>query len=342
MKTTFQYSFLRGESQLTKRGSIAASGNYDVMLLVSSWDKRSICVTQGENLFSEYGQLVLFKTRDKQGLRDEHDKLLADFVHRQSIQYQQIEGDSVELKSIWQQLYKSIVSLRRRKARALTVFMDISACPRYYFAALLATCLGTGIVRRIRLFYAEGVYPEHKQDNPERYELFTTGSWNAVPVPGLEGKWDPRKQHMYLASVGFEGAKTYRTIAAADPDRVAILFPDPGYQADYPKCTRQANEELFSRFRVNEARDFVKAHAGDAIAAWKNLSEQKPEHPSEENVYYVCAGTKPHAVALALRAITLEYPALLYNLPTSHKVVDIRPAGQYWSYDIENLSIVGE
>jgi hypothetical protein len=183
------------------------------------------------------------------------------------------------------------------------------------------------------LFYAEGGYPD-----PSKGEelVFTGGRWKSVEAPYFPGIWDPRKKTFYLVSVGFEGDKTLRTISRADPDRVSVLFPEPGIRPEYVEATSRANHELMRMYRIPE-NQVVRAHAADAIAAWQALSSAAIERP-DENAYFVCCGTKPHSIALGLRAKVLKTPAVLYNLPDEHRVVDIKPSGKFWKYEITDLT----
>ena len=89
-----------------------------------------------------------------------------------------------------------------------------------------------------------------------------------------------------------------------------------------------------------ENPQIVRAPAGDAVKAWKQLDDAGLERPTEENTYYLCSGTKPHALALGLRAMVLEYPTVLYNIPDEHKVTKTIPRGRYWRYDITDVTSI--
>lgn len=212
----------------------------------------------------------------------------------------------------------------------------MSACPRYLSFGLMSQAIGAGIADEVSLVYAEGNYPEEKSEE-DRHELFTAGGWDVLPVPGLEGEWDPDKKRFYLVSVGFEGSKTLRLVSREEPDEVSILFPEPGVKPEYAVRTGKRNEPLFRRFRI-AADHIIRANAGDAIEAWSNLAQASIENPEDQNVYYVCCGTKSHSLALALRALVLRYPALLYIVPDRHRVVDITPLGIYWRFNIRDMS----
>ncbi len=82
----------------------------------------------------------------------------------------------------------------------------------------------------------------------------------------------------------------------------------------------------------------ITAPAGDAIAAWKALDSRKFESLDTEDPYYLCCGTKPHALAFALRALSLGEPTVLYNIPERHSFVDVEPTGKCWRFNIKDVS----
>jgi hypothetical protein len=311
------------------------------MILCPSWDTRCISITESESTTAELSIVLLFTQKDGLGLRKKHDAAVLQFAENHSKRVVIIEGNSVDVAGMWARLRESVLLFRDQIRRPLRVLIDISTCPRYYALALMAVALGTGVGKTVTMFYCEGVYDDGAKTEAEKHEIFTGGEWRPVAVPGLFGDWEPFKKRFYLASLGFEGAKTLRAIGKADPDRVGVLLPDPGIRPDYPAKTMHANAELFTQYTV-PANSVVRAPAGDAIAAWKAMGESEGlERPLEENAYYTCAGTKPHSVALALRAIVLGYPTVLYNLPDSHKVTRILPAGKFWRFELQDLSSLG-
>src|SRR6185437_15994620 len=82
------------------------------------------------------------------------------------------------------------------------------------------------------------------------------------------------------------------------------------------------------------------APAADAIAAWKVLETTASERPNMESSYYLCCGTKPHSLALALRAICIQHPTVLYSAPEKHNFVDVYRAGVYWNFRIQDVSVL--
>jgi hypothetical protein len=335
--TSFRQSFLEGKSYSIDDPAALAAGRYDVMILASSWDSRCLCVTSGSDLHAGLGHVLLFDVRDEQGLRDSHDPKVIDFAKRHSERTETSTIPSTKIDHWWPgNLLGHLRAERERVGRPLTVFIDSSACPRFLTLALLASCITHGIAQSVSVFYAEGVYPP-PEENRKREIAFTEGRWRTIAVPFLQGTFDPRKKRFYLVSVGFEGWKTLRVVSLADPDRVSVLFPDPAVEPEYVTRTQDDNTELIAEYLVPDEH-VIRARAGDAVEAWRRLAEAAPDRPLSENSYYLCCGTKPHSLALGLRALALGYPAVLYNVPDKHAVVNIQAAGTFWRYDIRDVT----
>jgi hypothetical protein len=246
-----------------------------------------------------------------------------------------IERESEDLVGLWEELWVATWEAYASVGRPLDVLLDLSTCPRYYAMAFLAQGFSEGIVGRLTCFYAEGRYP------PDPKELavdqFTAGKWETHSVPGLAGTADPGSRRLYVVSVGFEGSKTFRAVSSDDPDRVVVLFPNPGVDPSYPERTREKNRLLFAEYGIEE-RQLINAPAGDAIKAWQALAAAAPAG-EDENPFYLCCGTKPHSLAMALHGLITERATVLYAKPAGHKEIQIEPSGVYWSFRLEDVTL---
>jgi hypothetical protein len=339
MKTEFSQAFLYGYSSVTDNVEKFNGGYYDLAFFASSWDSRCVEIEKQKNLNFDNSVLLLFERRDAYGYRDRHDKILNNIVNKSKNEHYIITDKSEEIDNIWKQLKKIIYTVVYNKKKPINLFIDISTYPKYFALGIIAICLKLGFAKKIKIFYSEAKYGnEAKKVNEEEIEyIFTLGKWDTRAIPFLKSIHDPGKKKYYLVSVGFEGNKTMQIVNRKDPDRVSLLFPDPGYMNNYISKTYYENKELIDSYQIPE-KHIIKANAGDAIEAWKILDQASPEKEKIENVHYLCCGTKPHAIALALRAICLEYPTVLYRLPEKHKFVEVEPIGRYWEYEVNDSS----
>lgn len=335
-ESVFRQGFLSGVAIKASTSNELLTDEYDVIIAFPSWDSRCRCITHSTHLRAKDGVVFLFDGRDALGLRDDHDNKTLAFCRKVCRTVHEIKGSSTRTTELWYALSEILGQIRWKSLKSLKILVDLSTAPRFYALAILAACFKWGIASEVSFFYAEGRYP---QENAEidKHELFTSGGWSSVAIPNLQGKWDPTRKRAYVVSVGFEGSKTLRLISRAEPDRVTVLFPDPGVSPEYVKRSMQNNDGLFSRFGV-KSDELIRAEAGNAISAWRALEVHSTEHPEEENIYYVCCGTKPHSLALGLRAFAMQYPAVLYIVPDSHKPVNVVPSGVYWRFDIRDVT----
>lgn len=337
--STFNDGALSGES--FKAGSTEAllEKNYDVAIFVSSWEERCLCFANADDWTAESTILILFTDRDSAGARDKHDAILKAQVKSHSQHVEIVTGRSIDIDSVWESIFNHILQVYGKKQRPLKILLDSSTCPRYYALAVVGACMAEGISGMISVTYAEGHYPEQKSGKHGTEEIkFTDGHWRAVAVPYYEGSYSPGKKRFYLISIGFEGWKTLRVVSRADPDRVSILFPNPGFKPEYAERTKNDNEDLIKQFCI-PTEQIIQAAAGDAIGAWKSLSAASIERQNNENSYFLCCGSKPHSLALGLRALALGHPAVLYNLPQGHSVVPVVSNGVFWRYDLKSLTV---
>jgi hypothetical protein len=245
-----------------------------------------------------------------------------------------VKGSSNEIELMWSRIMEVVDSLKDSLTRPMRICLDITAIPRFCSLAALAGFLKSGAASHMTFLYAEGEYEEGGQK--AKY-VFHEGAWSSLPIKYLEVPYDPLKRKFILVSVGFEGDRTIRVTQEEEPDRVSILFSSPGVKKGYVRRAMEENRELISSYKIPHNQK-ARAAAGDAISAWSCLHSAGLERPDEENTFYLSCGTKPHALALGLRALTSGLGTVLYYVPDEHKPTDVKAAGTYWRYEIRDLS----
>jgi hypothetical protein len=335
----FRQRYIRGESVMasTQRGLLA--GHFDLLLVAPSWDSRCVGIKGCAKLAADDCILLLFSGRDGAGHRERNEKVLTEYVHASCKRVVSINGPSLSLEDTWDSLWDAIRRKATAAARPMRIAMDLSTFPRFYSLGVIAGCLRLGYASSISVFYSEGAYTPAPGTTDLPEYPFSVGEWRTVPVPFLEGTRAPSRNKYILVSVGFEGAKTLRVLSREDPDRISVLFPDPGTRREYPVIAEEQNKFIIELYNV-PPEQIVRAHAADAIAAWKSLSLAALERPTSEDSCYLSCGSKPHALGMALRALCTQFPCVLYNVPEKYNDITVMPTGQYWVYDIQDLSIM--
>ena len=223
-------------------------GEFDAIIVTPSWDSRCLSITDVADVAASLGVCALFSNRGSQGLRDKHDPAVLAWLGNKVQQVVEVNGRSEDLRDMWRRIVSPLIGLMRERNRPLQVLIDLSTCPRYYAAGLLSTGLQRGLFSSITFFYAEAAYSGTPSSSGA--ESFTRGRWNPVPVPDRMGIYSPTKRRFYLVSVGFEGAKTFTAVSRADPDRVALLFPKPGFRREYEELCREQSDQLLEEYII--------------------------------------------------------------------------------------------
>lgn len=309
-------------------------GYFDFALIGASWDIRCMTVTNCDEIKFGSTVVIIPHAMDSSGIA--HADRVSDFCRDKSDQVDVVESMTSNLPDILGLIRAKLATEigRANRTAPARVFIDISTCPRYFSLAILAEALRSGLVAEVLLGYTEGRYPVAAPSYNDLEEIsFTDGALQAVPVPGFYGEFEPSKEKLFFVSAGFDGWKTLNLVIRKEPERVALLLASPGSLPEYESRTLAANSSLIERYDIRD-QQIVRAPAGDAVEAWKRLTNTALEKFGSENVYYLCSGNKPHSVALALRAITMEIPTLLYNRPASHLPINVEVAGTYWTYSI--------
>lgn len=332
----FRQRYLVGNSRSSYEAGAFLQGKFDLALVCPSWDHRCNLLTQGEELWFEDAIVLRFETKDTQGYQTRHEEEILGFLSTHARKVHLIDGDSVKVDIIWEQLWRRVREISLAGQRPLRAFVDLSTCPRYYGLGLVAGLFDCGFAAEVCVFYAEGEYSLEESPLPLLDYPFSIGQWNTVPIPFLRGTVNPAKRKAFIVSVGFEGVKTARVLSKEDPDRVSMLYPIPGVRLGYDNLTLECNAAVVNDFSVR-ADSILMAQAGDAIGVWKALS-MKVLDCAEEETYYLCCGTKPHALGMALRALCLKFPTVLYNIPEKHTFVEVKSNGVFWRFDLRDVS----
>jgi hypothetical protein len=317
----------------TDRNAVLA-GDYELAVFAVSWDRRCLSLPKGTAWRAKRAVLIRPPVIDKEGYCACHEEELVVMLNERCQALELIDGAKLGFDGVWDRLYEIGVEEATRAPSPGAFLLDLSAMSRFYSAGLVAMIIRLGIAARTDCFYAEGRY-DATIDVKE--VLFSDGKWERKVVPFLDGKSNPSVGWYYLLSAGFDGDWIKKILFQEEPDRVGLLIPIPGVNPAYEQRCLDGIKSITSEFMIPEEYH-LRAHAADAVAAWQKVSASGQERWEDEQVAYLCCGTKPHAVAMALRALVHRYPAVLYFLPERYKVIPVEEAGTFWRYTIVDHS----
>jgi len=308
--------------------------SYDLAFFCSSWDCRCRDITSSD-LVATQAVLVDLAFRDSEGLRDTSDQKIRDFIKSKSFKKENIiTQDDMSLHEVLRQMRKFVDQAYTDRLHPTRVLMDMTGFPRFLSLGLIAYAVKSNLVKQVDVFYSEASYGS---TDCEETIAFTEGKWAAIPIESLEGEFSPCKELFILVSTGFEGKKTYRAVGEKEPNRISILMPDPGYTKEITERAKKENLKLIEQYKVPEDQ-ILRSSAGDLVATLHKL-DHGLERFHEENVFYLCCGTKPHSLALALRGCLHEECAVMYNKPESYKFQKTEHRGDFWLYQVFNLAV---
>lgn len=311
--------------------------SYDLVILTSSWDDRCTTLTQASLGEAKACILLLFDDKDTEGIRDRNDDILSRYSSLLSKNLYVVKGLSTDVDGVWQRLFAEIINVYKSTDKPLSILFDLSCCPRFYSLTTLSVCFKYGLAGKFHFFYNECTYPEKKDDLSMEEVPFTAGRWEARIIEHLAGSVNPGDKNRFTVSIGFEGSKTLMVLNEFEPDKVNVIIPCPGYTKGYADRVREANIELFKSFGIKRA-DEQNSHAGDPVSVWSSIQEN---HITTDgwNDYFLCAGSKPHSLGLALAALSMDRPRLIYSLPKKHNPVTVIPKQDCWLYSVENIVV---
>jgi hypothetical protein len=333
----FRYGFIEGSSRRAGHIDELLSGEYDIAVLAGSWDDRCVAITSAQRFSPKAVLLILFADNDPAGKpkQDANAERLRAYLASKGIAMAILkdvtEDVEAEFGRLWKTLLPFVASGRAR------VFVDLSACPRYYTLGAISGLLRIGLASQVDILYSEATYPAtgtspHPADVP-----FSEGRWRCEPIPYLSGQFRPSKRLIHIVSVGFEGGKTVRLLEKEEATHVTLLLPIPGVIERYDSEVLERNKPVISRFGV-PAQRILKAQAADPVAAWRTVVNSATA-PDGSEVKYLCCGTKAHSLGLALSALSTENATVMYNVPEKHRFVETVASGTYWLYRIRDLSV---
>jgi hypothetical protein len=218
------------------------------------------------------------------------------------------------------------------------MLIDMSAMPRFFTLGATALGLNENVAEYVDVLYSEATYGKSFDLEPVAIPEHV-GGWEALAVPRLEGDWYPGSSRHFLVSVGFEANKVARLADRWDPDIISVLFPRPGTGPDHEERALRANADWIRQFDVPESR-ILDCSPSDAVLAWKTIARHLDVNVGSENVYCLLCGPKPHALGMALFAMSRERPAVMYVRPTLHEEKDISPNGTFWRYRLRDRTLL--
>jgi hypothetical protein len=331
--TEFQENYIYGCSKKYEIHE-SISGNFDLLIISCGWESRCVDFVKriGHEFTYEYASVLSFRLDEEPGYDKDYmeniTKSIKIHINKENILF--IENEVTSLRKIVEDLKKLIRSLIEKLNRPLKLALDITCCPRYVFLFLVAFCFRNNLIKELAIFYSEANY----QTRPSSY-AHTKGQWHLIEIPELESRNINLNRRLFVVSAGWEGKYYRRIVVKSEPDYLGILLSDPGFTEEYTNKTWSECQPLVKEYNLSPEL-IVKAHAGDAVAAWKALDTPLLNRPDCQ-INYLTFGTKPHALAMGIRGILHDEISVIYRIPDGYYRINALGNGNIWRYNLTNL-----
>jgi hypothetical protein len=331
--STYRSSYLGGSSEKAEDLCRLLHSDYDFAILSSSWDQRCLAICECD-LRVDVLLLLHPPQRDELGLRDSHDSLLTEFTKKSASTVLNHTIDDTFPEEAWIQIYDRIREAHSKKTspRNGRALVDLSVSCRFLSLGLIAMLLRLGICKEIDVVYSECEYLFD-----EGAIGFTEGIWQKRIIPFLSGDTNPAFPERSFVSIGFEGLKTQRFLKSDEPDQIYLILPYPGFNREYESRSEKQAALLQKEFNIPD-QYLIRSEAADAIAVWKQIAELSESLTDNMQDAYICSGTKPHSLGMAIHALVARKPAVYYISADSQQIVPTRKTGMSWRYRIRDYS----
>ena len=210
--------------------------------------------------------------------------------------------------------------------------IDLGGAPIPYFLGLLGYLRDLFPRPKLTIFNPTGEY-----GRGESGYSFTSGFDRNIWVPRMWGYPNPGLPWTYVFLLGFEGARSHDVLYKCEPEYIKALIGSPGYQRGYEQEAISRNKTFLieSGLMTDETSfNVLNADAANPVETWVKLQELVNENQNKTNICFVPLGTKGHALGSGLCALANNSPAVLYNMPRTYVVKDVKRGKYIWKYDI--------
>lgn len=327
---------LHGNSKIIEKTK-GIENDFDLFFFTAGWESRCTEITKYDlgSFNFKSATILSFILNDEKGYLEKYMKTIKSFIEKKTV-CNHIEdklNNMDDLNVIRKRVEKILLDQYEISKRPLNIGFDISSCPRYFYLHILGFCLKHNIAKKLSFFYSEGIY-----NSDTRNFIHTEGDWTIVEMVDFSNYVDPASQYFYVISAGFEGSQYRSIVAKYEPDELGILVPDPGFKPEYTEKSIKECEILMEQYYIPKT-NITKAPAGDAIAAWKALTNPYL-NKKDNNIVYLTVGPKPHVLAMGIHGYLSKNIIVTYRVPNKYTRMEVGASDNFWQYDIENMSVI--
>lgn len=329
--------FVFRQRKLKKKETL--SHNYDAVVAGLSWESRgpvALSKFKGSEM-----RLTLFKFKSRSGdteaaklaQLDEFKDILSNVDVKELEPSTNIDKNFSAMKSWLQDMYA-------KTQRPLSILVDITCIPKSYVLYLVGLGFSEELVARFDCLYTPGKYDlvSGGTATPPALtgprSLLSEGEWHSRQIPYLEANEYIANDADLLVTLGGELGLSLPFIERFEPRRLGLIcIEETSPSRDEPMLgsERMAYEELLRE--PNAIQKDIRLC--DAVGVARH-SIAFIESSTACGTTMMAIGSKPHAIGIALAALSNPKVEVVCRIPASYRAVDVKPSADPMVYEIED------
>lgn len=324
---------------LIREGELADANlreGYDLCIGVSSWESRATVTFEALPPRTSRWEIWTFSTTDPDRAKAKQDCFeRLSSLRSETVELFQLAG-SLQYEQNFQIIEQHFRALSLQNGRPLDVLLDMTCMPKKYILFMLGMAFRNEYVRAIDFLYAEGSYRAPIDANPPATMSWSSseGEWSSVQVPYLEANNFIPDARGLIVSLGAEISASVPFIERYEPTRIALV----SVEDDPTRIDTDAIETERRLLRELEALPITTAHTAplEAVLSVAALCETFCREQTEMAVTGLAIGSKPHALALGLVALSIPNLEIVCRLPSRYLSGDVVSTGRVFLYRVED------
>jgi len=312
---------------------------YDAVIAGLSWETRG--PTALSRLKTVGPELTLFKFASRsQEIEDAKASQLKTFLTLQpNLTIKDLEA-STEAEKNFRALKAWLQDLYAKAGRPLSILLDITCVPKTYVLYLIGLGFSDELVARLDCLYTPGRYDlvSGGAATPPALtgprSLLSEGEWHSRQIPYLEASEYIANDADLLVTLGGELGLSVPFIERFEPRRLGLICIEetsPSGNVPMLPSERMAYDELLRE--PNAVQEDIKLC--DAVGVARHATSFI-ENSAARGATMMAIGSKPHAIGIALAALSDPRVEVVCRTPASYRAIDVHPSAEPMFYEIED------
>jgi len=305
---------------------------YDLCLGVASWESRATTAFKALPERDALWEVWSFASDDAERAHAKS-KCFSDLssLRKERVDLIELSG-SLQYERNFEVIQSHLGALRDAHSRPLDVLLDMTCMPKKYMLYFLGMAFRNEFVRTIDFVYSEGIYGAPNEREPAGALSWSgsEGEWSSVQVPYFEGDSFMPDSRGLVVSLGAEISASVPFIERYEPALISLVSveDDPSrIDTSAIEKERRLLHEL-SSLPITTSNVF---QLGDLLGVADSCRAFCRERP-EMHVTGLAIGSKPHALALGLAALSVHNFEIVCRLPSKYLLGDVAETGRIFLY----------